>query len=412
MPPASTTPPPDASARRLGLGAQILVGMVVGGVLGAMLGGRIDVVEPVGAAFIRLLMMAAVPLVFFNLLAGVTALTDLATLGRLAGKVAGWFAATTAVAVGLGMLLVTLVRPGAGMSLTAAVDGELGEVPSVADLLLDLVPLNVFAAFAEGNVAQVVVVGVLLGVTTLFLPEAPRDRLRTLYADVAALFRKVVDLILVVAPYGIGALMAVAVGRYGALLFGPMARFVGAVWGAHLLVVAGYLVALRVGAGWGPLDFLRRSWSVWATTLATTSSLASLSVSLDVAEEMRLPRPLYSFALPLGAQVNKDGTAVFLAGVLLFTAQAAGVPLAPGALATAFVMAFLLSAGSGGIPGGGFVVALLMVQAFHLPLELAAIVGGIYRLVDMGNTTVNVMGDLVGTVLVAASEERRGTTWS
>lgn len=406
---AGTAGPPRPTP---GLGTQILLGMVAGGVLGALLGDRVGVVEPVGTAFIRLLMMAAVPLVFFNLLAGVTALTDLATLGRLAGKVAAWFAATTALAVGLGMLVVGLVRPGAGMTLTATLDREVGAVPSVAELLLDLVPTNVFAAFAEGNVAQVVVVGVLLGITTLLLPEAPRDRLRTLYADLAALFRKVVDLILVVAPWGIGALMAVAVGRYGALLFGPMARFVGAVWGAHLLIVAGYLVALRVGAGWRPVDFVRRSWAVWATTLATTSSLASLSVSLEVAEEMRLPRPVYSFALPLGAQVNKDGTAVFLAGVLLFTAQGAGVALAPGEMVTAFLMAFLLSAGSGGIPGGGFVVALLMVQAFQLPLELAAIVGGIYRLVDMGNTTVNVMGDLVGAILVAASEERRGTAWS
>jgi Na+/H+-dicarboxylate symporter len=133
---------------------------------------------------------------------------------------------------------------------------------------------------------------------------------------------------------------------------------------------------------------------------------------MDVAEELALPRPLYAFTLPLGAQVNKDGTAIFLAGVALFTAQAAGVALSPGELVTVFLMAFLLSAGSGGIPGGGFVVGLLLVQALQMPLELAAIVGGIYRLVDMGNTTLNVMGDMVGTILVAASEERRGTRWS
>ncbi len=145
---------------------------------------------------------------------------------------------------------------------------------------------------------------------------------------------------------------------------------------------------------------------MWATTVSTTSSLASLTVSMEVAEEMRLPRPLYSFALPLGAQINKDGTAIMLMGVLLFTARAAGVALGPGELATALLMGLVLSAGSGGIPGGGFVVALVLVQSFGLPLELAAIVGGIYRLVDMGNTTVNVMGDLVGTALLTCAERR------
>jgi Na+/H+-dicarboxylate symporter len=165
------------------------------------------------------------------------------------------------------------------------------------------------------------------------------------------------------------------------------------------------MAALRAFSGMGPLTFLRRSWPVWATTLSTTSSLASLTVSMEVAEEMRLPRPLYSFALPLGAQINKDGTAIMLIGVLLFTARAAGVPLGAGGIGTGLLMAFVLSAGSGGIPGGGFVVALVLVQAFGLPLEVAAIVGGIYRLVDMGNTTVNVMGDLVGTVLLAPRGE-------
>jgi len=386
--------------------------MVAGAVLGAVLGEGVAVVEPVGTLFIRLLMMAAIPLVFCNLLAGLTSLTDVRTFGRLAGKITAYFAATTAAALLLGMASMALLRPGVGMSLTATVDRDLGALPSVVDILVALVPTNVFAAFAEGNVAQLVVVGVLLGSATLLLPPAPRDRLREIYADLAALFRRLVDLILVVAPYGIGALMAVAVGRYGALLLGPMAWFVGGVWGAQLVAALGYLILLRWFTPWRGWDFLRRTWPVWATTSATTSSLASLSVAMDVAEELKLPRPLYAFTLPLGAQVNKDGTAIFLAGVALFTAQAAGVALSPGELVTVFLMGFLLSAGSGGIPGGGFVVGLLLVQALQLPLELAAIVGGIYRLVDMGNTTLNVMGDMVGTILVAASEDKRGATWS
>lgn len=392
------------SPRRLGIGARILVGMMAGGVLGAVLGGRVGPIEPVGELFIRLLMLAAVPLVFANLLAGLTALTDVRTLGRLASKILGFYLVTTVVALALGLLVLGFMRPGAGMTAGVVVDREVAAVPSVADILLDLVPTNVFSALAEGNIAQLVVVAALLGITTLLLPEAPRDRLRRLYADMAELFRRLVDLILQIAPYGIGALMAVTVGRYGTELFGPMARFVGGVWGAQVVMVAVYLALLR-SVGWRPVDFLQRTGSVWATTAATTSSLASLSVALEVAEELRLPRPVYSFTLPLGAQVNKDGTAILLMGVVLFTAQASGVVLGSSELVRAAFLGLLLSAGSGGIPAGGFVVSLILVQALGLPLELAAIVGGIYRLVDMGNTTVNVMGDMVGTILVARSEE-------
>ena len=201
--------------------------------------------------------------------------------------------------------------------------------------------------------------------------------------------------------------MAVTVGRYGAELFGSMATFVGSVWIAQLAMVLFYLLLLRLFTERGAWSFLRETGPVWATTVATTSSLASLSAALDVAEDVGLPRPVYSFTLPLGAQINKDGTAVMLMGVLFFTAQAAGVPFTPAELISVLLMGLLLSAGSGGIPGGGFVVALILVQAFDLPLELAAVVGGVYRLVDMGNTTVNVMGDMVGTALVAHAERAR-----
>ncbi len=401
--PTGETPRPS----RFGLGTKILLGMVVGGGVGAALGPGVGIVEPVGDLFIRLLMLAAIPLVFFNLLAGITTLTDLRTFGRLAGRIFLYFLSTTVVALLLGVGAMSLLRPGVGVEVGRAVGREVGAAPSVAEIILDLVPTNVFQAFAEGNVAQLVVVSVLLGFTTLFLPTTPRDRLRQAYADLADLFRRLVDLILAVAPYGIGALMAVAVGRYGAELFGPMAAFVGIVWVAQLAMVLVYLLLIRFFTDRGAWTFFRDTGPVWATTVATTSSLASLSVALDVAEDVGLPRPVYSFSLPLGAQVNKDGTAILLMGVLLFTAQAAGAPFTPAEMVSVLLMGLLLSAGSGGIPGGGFVVALILVQAFDLPLELAAVVGGIYRLVDMGNTTVNVMGDMVGTALVAHAERTR-----
>jgi Na+/H+-dicarboxylate symporter len=293
------------------------------------------------------------------------------------------------------------------MQLTGDVPELVGTVPSLLDVLLDMVPANVFQAFVEGNVVQLVIVAVLLGIATLMLGDSTRDRLSTAYADLAALFRRFVDLILITAPAGIGALMAVTVGQYGAQLIGPMSRFLVGVYAAQLTVFAGYMLLLRFLTDRRPTDFLKETGPLWATTAATASSLASLSVALETAEEMRLPRPVFSFTLPLGAQLNKDGTSVMLGAVLLFTAQAAGVSFSPSSLVTVLLIGLLLSEGSGGIPGGGFVIALIYVQAFNLPIEVAAIVGGIYRLVDMGNTTINVMGDMIGTALVAHSEARR-----
>ena len=401
--------PGTSSARRpsMGLGTQILIGMVLGSFLGAVLGDRVTVIQPVGDLFIRLLVLAAIPLVFFNLLAGLTALSDVRTFGRLATKIMSYYVVTDLVGLSLGLAAVALLRPGVGMQLTEQVEGTVGAVPSIGEVLLGMVPSNVFRAFADGNVVQLVVVAVLLGIATLMLTGSTHDRLSVAFSDLAALFRRLVDLILLVAPLGIGALMAVTVGRYGASLLGPMTKFLLGVYAGQLVIFVGYMVLLRAFTDRRPLQFLRDTGPLWATTAATTSSLASLSVGLEIAEKIRLPRSLYSFTLPLGAQLNKDGTSVMLGAVLLFTAQAASVDFTAASFLTILFVGLLLSEGSGGIPGGGFVIALIYVQAFNLPIEVAAIVGGIYRLVDMGNTTINVMGDMVGTSLLAHSEAAR-----
>ncbi|WP_428273618.1 dicarboxylate/amino acid:cation symporter [Candidatus Palauibacter sp.] len=396
---------------KLGPGGRILIGMLAGVVLGAMLGERVAAIQPLGDLFIALLVLAAVPLVFFNLLAGLTSLADTRTLGRLAGKTLGYFLATDLIALSLGLGAVALLRPGEGMQLTEpvadTVSGPVGDAPSVGDVLLDMIPTNVFRAFADGNVVQLVVLALLLGVATMALGDGPRTRLATLFEDAARLFRRLVHMILWIAPVGIGALVAVTVGRYGADLIGPMARFLAGVWGAQIVIVTGYMLLLRLFTDYRPWPFLRSTGSLWATTAATTSSLASLSVGLELARRLGIPRGVFSFVLPLGAQLNKDGTSVMLTAVLLFTAQAAGVTFSPADFVTILLLGLLLSHGTGGVPAGGFVVALIYVQALNLPIEVAAIVGGIYRLVDMSNTTVNIMGDMVGASLVARSEARR-----
>ena len=383
--------------------------MAAGIVAGALLGERAAVFQPVGDLFIRLLVLAAVPLVCFNLLAGLAAHSGVGAFGRLAAKILAWFVLTDLVALSAGMGAMSLLRPGVGMEQTAPADAAVGAVPPVADVLLDMVPVNLFQAFAEGNIVQVVVASLAIGVATLMLGGGARARLEAAYRDLADLFRRLVDLVLFLAPLGIGALMAATAGRYGTELVGGLARFLAGVWGAQAILFLGYMLVLRFLTAQRPRRFLRETGPLWATTAATSSSLASLSVGLEKAKRLGLPRPVYGFTLPLGAQLNKDGTAVMLGAVLVFTAQAAGVEFGPEAWLAILPIGLLLSQGSGGIPGGGFVVALVYVQAFGLPTGIAAMVGGIYRLVDMGNTTLNIMGDMVGTALVAGRDVAAGT---
>jgi len=394
--------------RKLSLGVKILIYLAVGIILGIVFGEKASVVQPLGDLFIRLLLMAAIPLVFFNLLAGLTGLEDIRALGRVGSRIAIYYVFTTVMALTLGLSMMHLLKPGVGMQLTGEVEDTFGQVPGVTEVLLDLIPENIFKAFSAGQMSQIVVFAVFLGITTLLMPKEKKQSLAKVFDVLAELFRKLVDIILHFSPIGIGALAASTVGQYGSAIFGPLALFIGGVWGAQAVMVIIYLLLLFLFTRQSPLSFFKQTAPLYATTAATCSSLASLVVSLEVAEErVKLPRSIYSFTLPLGAQMNKDGTSIMLAGVLLFTAQAAGVEFSLASQATIILIGLLLSNGSGGIPGGGLVIALIFVKAFHLPLEIAVIVGGIYRLIDMGGTTINCMGDMVGTIIVAHLEERK-----
>ena len=384
---------------------KMLIFMAIGILVGLLFGEQARILRPLGDLFIRLLLMAAIPLVFFNLVAGLSNLSDFKAFGRLGGKVLFYFLSTSIIALTLGLVAMHLLKPGIGMSLAGPAPEALGAVPGVGDLLLDLVPKNIFAAFSNGKVAQIVVFALLLGLATLSLPDDKRLPLTKLFAGLAELLRKLVELILYFGPLGIGALAAATVGEYGASIFGPLSLFITGVWAAQITMVVIYMILLIGFTRHSPLNFLKQTAPLYATTATTCSSLASLVISYEMAQvRLRLPKHIYTFTLPLCTTLNIDGTSIMLTGVLLFTAQAAGVTFNLASHVNIVLVGLSLSLGASGIPGGGLVIALIFVQAFNLPVEIAAVVGGIYRLLDIGNTTVNCMGDLVGTTIIAHFE--------
>ncbi|UII80351.1 dicarboxylate/amino acid:cation symporter [Flagellimonas sp. CMM7] len=387
---------------------RVLIWMLAGSILGLFLGESILFIKPLGIGFLNLLIMAAIPLVFFNLLSGITALGDVKSFGKIGGKVLIWYAFSTLMAIVIGIMAMKISKAGEGMTLTSEVNNNIGEIPNIGDLLLSMVPTNIFKSFAEGNLIQIVVFAVLLGIVTLKLPIAQKQPIAKGYDTLANLMRKLVEYILLLSPLCLGALMAATFGEFGAQIIGALSKFIATIYVAQVLMVIIYMVLLktigRVSITW----FLKKTKELYATTVATCSSLASLAVALDIAEtRMQLPKKVYSFTLPMGAQFNKDGTSIMLAGILIFTAQAAGLNFSFAELVQVVLIGLLVVEGSSGIPGGGLVTAMLFAKAFNLPLEIVAIVGGIYRLIDMGNTTVNCMGDMVATTIVSKFE----TNW-
>lgn len=390
-----------AKAWKWNLGIWVLIGMALGAAVGAVLPQWADIYGVLGDVFIRVLLCTAIPLIFFNLISGLAQLPHAGALGTLGLRLMAFYLVTTTTALFLGIWITGWIRPGQQFDLSGEVPAEMGQMPEVAGIFLNLIPTNIVQAFVEGNVAQIVIFGAFLGITVLTLPERWRSGVQSFFDHGAALFRAAIGLILYTAPAGVGALTASTVADYGSALFGPLAVLVLGIWLAQGGMVVLYMVLLKVFARVSPLRFLRLSAPLYATTAASCSSVASLTVSMDIAEKrMGLPQRVYAFALPLGCQLNKDGTSIMLSSVLLFTAQAAGITFNLPALLSIILVGLILSEGSGGIPGGGLVIALLFVEAFSLPVEIAVVVGGVYRLIDMGSTTINCMGDLVGATLL------------
>ncbi len=380
----------------------MLLAMILGGSVGLLLGERATAASFLGDIFIRLLMLAAVPLVFCNIALALAAARPAGGLGNLAFRVVAFFGITSAAAHLIALAVVGVIRPGEGFPDPSAT--PVPQAPTGAEFLAALIPGNAFGVFVEGRITGILVLGLMLGAAARFLEPEHRDRAVAFFRTGAELFRKLATGVMWYGPIGVAALSAAALGEYGQAVFGPLGLYIASIWTADALVLGGYLVILRFFSDVRPGRFLRGTATVWTTTISTCSSLASLGASFQAAERMRLPPATVAFTLPLGAQLNKDGSSVLIAGVALFTAQAFGIPLGIGQLAALVALGILLSASAPGVPNGGVVNQLLLLGALGMPLDLAVLVAGVYRLVDMPTTTLNILGDLVGSAVTAARQ--------
>ncbi len=367
---------------------------VVGGVL--YVGGNI---------FLASLKLLVVPLVLVSLVCGTAALDDISRLGRVGGKTLGLYLLTTAVAVTLAMTTAMLVQPGSGFELVAEATFTARDAPPLTEVLINIFPTNPIKAMVDGNMLQIIVFAVLLGLA-MTISGAPGRRLIDVFQDLNTVIMRLVLLLMAVAPYGVFCLIARVFAEQGFDAFAPLAKYFVTVLGVLLMhALITYPTILTLLARLNPLTFFRRLRDPMMVAFSTASSGATLPVTLRTTEKkLGVDNSIASFTIPLGATINMDGTAIMQGVATVFIAQAYSVPLGVGDLLMVVLTATLASIGTAGVPGVGLIMLAMVLRQVNLPVEGIGLIIGIDRLLDMVRTAVNITGDAAVTCAVARSE--------
>lgn len=385
---------------------KIAIGFVLGILAGAVLKDKAQVLAPVGKVFITLLKMLIVPLVFSSLVVGTASLGDPRKLGRIGAKTIGLYLVTTAVAIVIGLILGNVMQPGSGMALSVDTSGFKAPVPpSVTDVLIGIFPDNIAKSLAEANMLQIIVFALFFGVAAVLAGEKGKPVI-SLMDSVAEAMYKLTGMVMAFAPYGVFALIATTVAKYGLSVLAPFAKVIFAVYlGCILHAVLIYSGLIMVFVKKSPLWYFSGVKESMLTAFVTRSSSATLPVTMRVAQEnLGVSEGIASFVLPLGATINMDGTALYQGICALFVAQAYGIPLSMGAQANIILTATLASIGTAGVPGAGLIMLTLVLTAVGLPIEGVALVAGIDAVLDMARTSINVTGDSCVAAVVAKTE--------
>jgi Na+/H+-dicarboxylate symporter len=394
----------------MALGAGLVIGLLLNATIADaewvrtwLLDGLLNVV---GESFVRLLSMLVVPIVFVSLITGVSSLADPMSLGRVGGRAIGLYLITTGLAIMLALSAGQIFQTGVGASPAETETPEISAAPSFTEVMINLVPRNPVEAMAEGNMLPIIVFAILLGLA-ISLAGKSGQRISALFSDLMDVVMKLVGIVMLIAPYGVFALITTMAATTGWETFAGVIKYVLLVLGiliVHAAVV--YPTLLKLFTGLSPIVFYRQIRDVLAFAFSTASSGATIPVTLRaVQERLGASNRISSFTVPLGATINMDGTAIMQGIAVGFIAQYYGVDLSLTQYMMVIFMVVMASIGTAGVPGVGLILLAGVLDQVGLPREGIALILGVDRLLDMTRTAVNVTGDMVVTCIVANAED-------
>nr|WP_321412811.1 dicarboxylate/amino acid:cation symporter [uncultured Allomuricauda sp.] len=419
--------------KKLELHWQILIGMAAG-VLFALLmvqfewGPKIvsDWIKPFGNIFINSLKLIAVPLILASLIKGVSDLKDISKLSKMGGRTIGIYIMTTIIAVTIGLLVVNTVKPGSSITedtrneLVENYKGDADNIKTAADkqkeagplqALEDLVPSNIFKAASDnGNMLQVIFFAIFFGIGLILIPEKTAKPVKKFFDGFNEVILKLIDIIMLAAPYGVFALLAALVVESPSLdLFKALAWYSFCVLLGLALMLCVYLLIAWIFTKTTPAFFMRGMSPAQLLAFSTSSSAATLPVTMErVEEHLGVEEEVTSFVLPIGATINMDGTSLYQAVAAVFIAQAFGMDLSLSAQLGIIVTATLASIGSAAVPGAGMVMLVIVLAQAGIPEAGLALIFAVDRPLDMCRTVVNVSGDATVSMVVAKSVGKLG----
>lgn len=361
----------------------------------------------VGGIFISGIKMLVVPLVFVSLIVGASSIGDPKKLGRVGTKTIMFYLFTTGIAIIIALSLASITNPGVGLDLSNVIQNEptIGEATSVIDTIINMIPRNPISALASGQMLQVIVFALLTGISIALLGKKGENALN-FFISLNDVMMKMVMLIMLIAPYGVFALISKTFATVGFDAIVPLLKYFVTVLlalGLHLLIT--YMTMLKAIGGLDPIQFFKNFVPAMGVAFSTASSSGTLPVTLKTAQERcGASESISAFTLPLGATINMDGTAIMQGVAVVFIAQVYGIELTLGAILTVILTATLASVGTAGVPGVGLITLSMVLQSVGLPIEGIALIIGIDRLLDMTRTAVNITGDTVCTLLISKAE--------
>lgn len=362
-----------------------------------------------GNGFIRLMQMLVVPLVFCSLVCGSMAMGDSKSLGKVGIKAIGFYLVTTALAISLALSVASLIRPGIGMdisSMETAAQTETVQSVSFSETLLNIIPKNPVESMANGDMLQIIVFALFVGVLLAKRGEKA-DTVAQFISQFNDLMMDMTMAVMKAAPVGVFCLIARTFSGIGAGAFGSLLKYMACVLIALLLQCLGiYQLLLYLFTRLNPMRFVRKFLPVMGFAFSTATSNATIPMSIETLDrEMGVSRKISSFTIPLGATINMDGTAIMQGVAVVFVAQAFGITLSPSDYLTVIATATIASIGTAGIPSVGLVTLSMVFASVGLPVEGIGIIMGIDRVLDMARTAVNITGDAVCTTIIASQQK-------